>query len=39
MLAYKRKRNQVSSLLNKSKQAYQRDLLNETSNNLESFKK
>ena len=35
--AYKKKRNEVNSLLNKSKQAYYRDLLNETSNKLDSF--
>ena len=37
MSAYKKKQNGVNSLLNKSKQAYYRDLLNETSNNLNSF--
>ena len=35
--AYKKKRSELNSLLNKSKQAYYRDLLNETSNNLDSF--
>ena len=37
MLAYKNKRNEVNSLLNKLKEAYHRDLLNDTSNNLDSF--
>ena len=35
--AYKKKRNEVNSLLNKSKQAYYKNLLNETSNNLDKF--
>ena len=35
--AYKKKRNEVNSLLNTSKQASYKDLLTETSNNLDSF--
>ena len=37
IIAYRKKRNEVNSLLNKAKQAYYKDLLNETSNNLDSF--
>ena len=37
ILAYKKKRNEENSLSNKSKQAYYKDLSNETSSNLHNF--